>query len=111
MDESSLQHSAQQPHQPPMEQQIADLRVRLQMQRTLIAIKLSRRPGKRRFRYPSSQFMRFLMRHPTMTINLLTRLATVLLNATVLRPRAERSQGAAQEPQPEPREEKEHSKD
>ncbi|MDO9317815.1 MAG: hypothetical protein Q7V56_06415 [Gammaproteobacteria bacterium] len=71
----------------PLEQQIADLRVRLQMQRQLIAIKLIRRPGKRRFRYPRSTVMRFLMRHPTMTLNLLTRMATLLVNATVLRPR------------------------
>lgn len=70
-----------------LEQQIADLRVRLQMQRQLIAIKLIRRPGKRRFRYRRSSVMRFLVRHPTMTLNLLTRMATLLVNATVLRPR------------------------
>ena len=79
--------SSQQPLEPPLEQQIADLRVRLQMQRQLIALKLAQRPGKRRFRYPRSTVMRFLMRHPTMTLNLLTRMATLLVNATLLRPR------------------------
>jgi len=79
--------SSRQPLEPPLEQQIADLRVRLQMQRELIALKLAHRPGKRRFRYPRSTVMRFLMRHPTMTLNLLTRMATLLVNATVLRPR------------------------
>lgn len=83
MSEQPLEQSLEQ----PLEQQIADVRVRLQMQRQLIALKLVRRPGKRRFRYPRSTVMRFLMRHPTMTLNLLTRLATMLVNATVLRPR------------------------
>lgn len=82
------------PQEQPLEQQIADLRVRLQMQRQLIALKLVRSPGKRRFRYPRSTVMRFLMRHPTMTLNLLTRLATLLVNATVLRPRKPRHERA-----------------
>ena len=83
------------PLEQPLEQQIADLRVRLQMQRQLIALKLVRSPGKRRFRYPRSTVMRFLMRHPTMTLNLLTRLATLLVNAIVLclrKPRHERAE-------------------
>ena len=82
----------------PLEQQIADLRVRLQMQRQLIALKLVRSPGKRRFRYPRSTMMRFLLRHPTMTLNLLTRLATLLVNATVLRPRKPRHERAEDPP-------------
>ncbi len=90
------------PGEPPLdhslEQQIADLRVRLQMQRQLIALKLVRSPGKRRFRYPRSTVMRFLMRLPTMTLNLLTRLATLLVNATVLRPRKPRHERAEDQP-------------
>ncbi|MEK7258527.1 MAG: hypothetical protein AAB211_01870, partial [Pseudomonadota bacterium] len=42
--------------------------------------------------------MRFLMRHPTMTLNLLTRLATLLVNATVLRPRKPRHERAEDQP-------------
>lgn len=86
MSEQPLKQSLEQPLEQPLEQQIADLRMRLQMQRQLISLKLVRHPGKRRFRNPRSTVMRFLMRHPTMTLNLLTRFATLLVNATVLRP-------------------------
>lgn len=101
MNEPPLGQPREQPQERslerPLEQQIADVRVRLQMQRQLIALKLVRTPGRRRFRYPRSTVMRFLMRHPTMTLNLLTRLATLLVNATVLRPRKPRHERTEEE--------------
>ncbi len=97
MNEQPLEQTQKRPLEQPLEQQIADLRVRLQMQRQLIALKLVRTPGKRRFRYPRSTVMRFLMRHPTMTLNLLTRMATLLVNATVLRPRKPRHERTEEE--------------
>jgi len=69
-----------------LEEQVADLRLRLQMQRELISLKLTRR-SKRRLRYPRSTVMRFLVRHPTMTLNLLTRAVTLLLSSRAVRRR------------------------